>query len=124
MNRSILIFLALAALALIPGIAAADDSLCGYCSDGCNGGSFLGYPMCGTAFGSCSVCRVDCELGFGGTTCYCTLYSCASGGDTPPPLIQIASLHNPKVPGGPCQLAQLSRKSYRAVRIEVFSARS
>lgn len=119
----ILAFLTLAVLAMMPGIVAADDNLCGYCNDGCNGGTFLGYPMCGTEFGSCAGCRINCENVFGVTYCDCTLFACAPDEDKGP-FFQIAGSGNTKTADGPCRLAQLPRKSYRTVRIEVFSARS
>lgn len=117
--------LAVAALAFLPGIAVADDSLCGYCNEGCNGGTFLGMPQCGTEFGSCAVCRIDCENGFYGTTCRCNLFTCATGDRRRPEVLYPrAELRGPKGSEGPCRLAQLPRKSYRSVRVEVYSARS
>jgi hypothetical protein len=109
----------MAALVLVPRVASADP--CRSCNDSCDFTIFLGSPVCGVGLGSCAFCATWNEYGLEGNTWYCQLIPCVPG---PEPWFPKAKLRDEKEAGATCRLAGIASKTYRAVRVEVTSART
>lgn len=120
MPRSMILKAVLLVLALSPGLAVAD---CDACNAACVG-DFLGVPVCGVGLGTCASCSSWCDIGLFGNICYCETYPCGSGGGGGGPRHPIAVLRNGVSREGACRVAAAPTRTYRAINVEIYSARS
>jgi len=121
----VMAFLALSAAAALSNSASADE--CAGCNGGCTEAVFFDSPACGVVAGSCSVCELNCYFGLNGSECYCVLFDCSAGGTgggRHQPMYPIAEQRKPANAESLCWATALRKRSYRAVKLEVFSARS
>ena len=119
--RGLPFVLVIVVLLLVPRAASAD---CDVCSDACT--TFFDGPSCGVGLGTCEACSITCYSSLSGLECYCTLWSCFGlpGRGERTPFYPVAQLRRDTQVPTYCQMADAAKKHYRAVRVEVFSARS